>query len=423
MDALYRVFFFGAAGLCLFLGLAYRLSALSGLALALLFLAVRAYLRARRRLRGLHARREVEASAFEDDEVRVQVVLENHGREPVALVEIVDAFGPALADRQAILDPGPLAGGRRRRLAYRTFCSRLWGVYIVGPLTLRVWDPLGLFSLRRGFSDMQPFDVFPRVHPVGGLERLGTRTSFAPSEPTAPRAGQSAAYLGVREYRAGDDVRRLHWPATARRGLPMVKEYEQDQMPYFTLFLDLERAQRAGTGQKSTLEYVVRTAACLLASAARRGDLVQVFGEGARPLFVPPGRGELHLAHALDQLIRVRQAGNLPLLDLVEREQSTVPVGSTAALLSASVFLDPGRLAELLSGLRARRVQTVLVAVDKDSFLPIDRPLRARDDVEARAQELLALALAQGARMGVLSADHELEDELARPDWLLAHAR
>jgi uncharacterized protein (DUF58 family) len=203
----------------------------------------------------------------------------------------------------------------------------------------------------------------------------------------------------------------------------MVKEYEQDQMPYFTLFLDLERAQRAGTGQKSTLEYVVRTAACLLASAARRGDLVQVFGEGARPLFVPPGRGELHLAHALDQLIRVRQAGNLPLLDLVEREQSTVPVGSTAALLSASVFLDPGRLAELLSGLRARRVQTVLVAVDKDSFLPIDRPLRARDDVEARAQELLALALAQGARMGVLSADHELEDELARPDWLLAHAR
>jgi uncharacterized protein (DUF58 family) len=202
----------------------------------------------------------------------------------------------------------------------------------------------------------------------------------------------------------------------------MVKEYEQDQMPYFTLFLDLDRSQRAGTGQKSTLEYVVRTAACLLASAARRGDLVQVFGEGARPLFVPPGRGELHLAHALDQLIRVRQAGRVPLLDLVEREQATVPIGSTAALLSGSVFLDPGRLAELLEGLRARRVQTVLVAVDKDSFLPIDRRPRARDAVLARTQELLALTLARGALMGVLTAEQELEDELARPDWLLAHA-
>ena len=65
MDALYRVFFFGAAGLCLFLGLAYRLSALSGLALALLFLAVRAYLRARR-LNYFGSTREADVDALLD---------------------------------------------------------------------------------------------------------------------------------------------------------------------------------------------------------------------------------------------------------------------------------------------------------------------------------------------------------------------
>jgi uncharacterized protein (DUF58 family) len=418
--ARHRAFFFAAAGGCLFLGLAQGLPALVALALALLLLAARSYLRGRRRLRRLHVRRELEASAFEDDEVRVQLVLENHGREPVSLVEVVDAFGPALADRQVLLDPGPLLGGRRRRLAYRTTCSRLWGVYLVGPLTVRLSDPLGLFPLRGAPADLRPFDLFPRVHPASGLERLGSRASYAPSEPTAARAGQSAAYLGVRDYRPGDDVRRVHWPATARRGFPMVKEFEQDLMPYFTLFLDLEREKRAGTGQKSTLEYVVRTAACLLASAARRGDLVQAFGEGARPLLVPPGRGELHLAHALDQLIRVRQAGSVPLLDLVERERETLPAGSTATLLSASVFLDMGRLAETLAAMRARRVQAVLVAVDKDSFVPIDRRPRARSEVEAQCRELAVLAEGQGARVAVLSADQELPEELARPDWLEA---
>ena len=35
-----------------------------------------------------------------DEEVRVVVVLENHGDEAVPLIEVTDAFGPAHADRQ-----------------------------------------------------------------------------------------------------------------------------------------------------------------------------------------------------------------------------------------------------------------------------------------------------------------------------------
>ena len=417
--ALYRGFLFGTAGLCLFLGPVASASALTALGIASLFLLARAHHAAGKRLRHLRVRREMEASAFEDEEVRVVLLLENHGREAVPLVDAVDAFGPAHADRQAILDPGPLGGGRRRRLVYRTACSRLWGVYTVGPLSLGVSDPLGLFSPQRSVPEIEPFDVFPRVHPVS-LERLGSRASFAPSDPTAARSGQSAAYLGVRDFRPGDDVRRVHWPATARRGFPMVKEFEVDLTPYFTLFLDLERGHRAGTGQKSTFEYVVRTAACLLASATRQGDLVQAFGEPARPLLVPPGRGELHLAHALDQLIRVRQDGAIPLLDVVERQLASLPVGSTAALLSATVFLELERLAELLAWMRARGVRPVLVAVDKDSFLPIDVPSRPRADVAARCQELVAVALGQGARVAVLSSSEDLETELLRPDWLAA---
>jgi uncharacterized protein (DUF58 family) len=200
----------------------------------------------------------------------------------------------------------------------------------------------------------------------------------------------------------------------------MVKEFELDLTPYFTLFLDLARDHRAGTGRKSTLEYVVRTAASLLATAARRGDTVQLFGEGREALAVPPGRGELHLAHALDRLIRVRQDGALPLLDLVLREQAAVPPGSTAALLAASLFLDEGALAEAFRWMRARRVRPVLVAVDMDSFLPIDRRPRPRAEVEAQTHALRALARSHGSLLALFDADHDLPAELGRPDWLEA---
>jgi uncharacterized protein (DUF58 family) len=417
---LHRALLGGGAGLSVVLGLVLRAPSFVAFALALLLLVSLARVTARRRLARLDGRRSLGTGAFEGEEVRVEIALENRGRAPVSLVEVVDAFGAALADRKALLDPGPLPPGRRHRLAYRTQCSRLWGVYTVGPLGVSVSDPLGLFSPRRLLPDIRPFDVFPRVHPVGGLERLGARSSFAPSEPTTARSGRSSAYLGVRDFRPGDEVRRVHWPATARYARPMVKEFELDLTPYFTLFLDLERDHRAGTGRKSTLEYVVRTAASLLAAAARRGDTVQLFGEGRETLTLPPGRGELHLAHALDRLIRVRQDGAHPLLDLVRREHAAVPPGSTAALVVASLFLDEGALAEAFGWMRARRVRPALVAVDMDSFLPIDRRPRPRAEVEARANALRALARSHGALLALFDADQDLPAELGRADWLEA---
>jgi uncharacterized protein (DUF58 family) len=416
----HRTFLAGTAGLCLFLGVAFRAPALVAFAIAEILLIVLAWGEARRRLAGLHGRRRLTASAFEGEEVRVEIAVENRGPAAVSLVEIVDSFGAALADRKSILDPGPLRPGRRHRLAYRTHCTRLWGVYTVGPLSVSVSDALGLFSPRRLFPDIRPFDLFPRVHPVGGLERLGARRSFASSDPTAARAGQSASYLGVRDFRPGDDLRRVHWPATARSATPMVKEFELDLTPYFTLFLDLERDHRAGTGRKSTREYVVRTAASLLAAAARRGDTIQLRGEGRQALAVPPGRGELHLAFALDQLIRVRQDGTLPLLDLARREETILPPGSIGALLSATLFLDPEELAEVFGRFRARRVRPALVAVDGESFLPIDRRPRPREEVAAQAGRLRDLARTHGALVALFDAEDDLGEALARPDWLEA---
>jgi uncharacterized protein (DUF58 family) len=415
-----RAFLVGSAGLSLALGVVLRTPSLVAFGLATLLLVALARASARRRLAHLDVRRRLEASAFEDDEVRVEVALENRGPAPVSMVEVVDSFGASLAERKALFDPGPVRPRSRHRLAYRAACSRLWGVYTVGPLSISVSDPLGLFSPRRLLPAIQPFDLFPRVHPVGGLERLGARTSFAPSEPTTARAGRSAAYLGVRDFRHGDEVRRVHWPATARCARPMVKEFELDLTPYFTLFLDLEREHRAGTGEKSTREYVVRTAASLLATAARRGDTVQLFGEGRETLAVPPGRGELHLAFALDRLIRVRQDGALPLLDLVLRELAAVPAGSTATLLAASLFLDEGALAEAFGWMRARRVRPVLLAIDMDSFLPIDRRARPRAEVAAQADRLRSLARSHGAPVALLDVEHDLALELGRPDWLEA---
>lgn len=398
------------------LALTFRASALLGMALGWALLLVLARSRSLASLSGLEARRELYPSAFEGDTVVVDVVLENRSRRAAHLVEIGDVFGPGVADRQRLLEPGPLLGARRRRLRYRTICSRDWGVYGVGPLSVATSDPLGLFHAERLVGQLDAFAVFPRVHDVGGLERLGARASLAPEEVTAGRPGQSAAYMGVRDYRPGDDLRRIHWPVTARRGTPAVKEYEVDLTPYLALFLDLERRHRAGTGRKSTLEYVVRTAGSLLWSATRRGHVMEVHGEGSRTLFVPPGRGELHLTHCLYELIRVRQDGTTPLLDVVDQFRAHLPQGSTAVLLSGTISMDLERLEEVLEVFRARGVRPLLIFVNGDSFAPIDHWALPRAQALERCEALRSVMRSRGAPGAVLEAEQELADELARPD-------
>jgi uncharacterized protein (DUF58 family) len=243
-----------------------------------------AWIAARRGLRGLEVRRHLPPSAFEGDLLTVDI--ENHA------APAEDHFGAGLADRQSVLEPGPLPPLHRRILSYRAFVARQWGLYTVGPLTIGRFDPLGLFFAGRRLERLDPFEVYPRAAKIEAVALLGGRASVAARDVTAAAAGQSLLFRGVRDFQAGDDVRRIHWLATARRGSPMVRENERDLQPVFTLFLDLERRGRAGLGRKSTLEYLVRVGSSLLWTAHRRGDARP--GGRVRPAArraAGPGRG------------------------------------------------------------------------------------------------------------------------------------
>ncbi|HET7291994.1 MAG TPA: DUF58 domain-containing protein [Vicinamibacteria bacterium] len=411
-----RTFAFGGLPWVLALALLLRADALWGVAFGWGLLLLAAHLASRRALAGLSLRREVYPNAFEGDTVVVDLVLENRSPRRALLVELGDAFGPGHADRQSLLEPGPLPGRCRRRLRYRTACSRDWGVYTLGPLTLSGADPAGLFRVSVPLGGISSFAVFPRVHEVLGIERIGARPTFAPRETTVARPGQSSAYMGVRDWRPEDGLRRIHWPATARLGSLAVKEVEVDLEPQFALFLDLERGHRAGTGRKSALEYVVRTAASLLWTATQRGQSVEVHGAAKHAVLVPAGRGEAHLAHALDELIRVGMDGTEDVLELVERQRPALAFGSTAAILFATIRVDVRRVEACVQGLRERGVHPLLVFVNGDSFAPVDKwPLPRERMLEAQEQ-LRALLRDHGVPGAILGVEDDLAAELPRAD-------
>jgi uncharacterized protein (DUF58 family) len=99
--------------------------------------------------------------------------------------------------------------------------------------------PLGLARWRRRIAVDLPtaVDVAPRREPTRCPIVVGD--THAQSELAHVATGGAELTRGVREYLDGDPIRSVHWPATARTGTVMVREYEGPRRPLVILVVDL----------------------------------------------------------------------------------------------------------------------------------------------------------------------------------------
>ena len=245
---LYRNFLGAVVGVLAVCGLMMNLPVLGVLAFVFLVLLAYGNLSCRAGLADLECKRSFYRSAFEDDAVEVDLRISNSGRRTLELFEVTDHFTAALAESQVIREVEPLPREQRVERSYKARCSRRWGVYTVGPITVSRWDRFGLFNGTRRYLEFAEFAVFPKAHPVADLRWAQGSSSFAALDRTRSQPGQSSLYMGVQDYRPGDDPRRLHWPMTARRGELTVKLFETDVRPSLAVVVDLQNEYRSGTG-------------------------------------------------------------------------------------------------------------------------------------------------------------------------------
>jgi uncharacterized protein (DUF58 family) len=111
--------------------------------------------------------------------------------------------------------------------------------------------------------------VVPAVHPLpliklgGAWESGGERVSRS----VAIRGDDDAA---TREYRNGDDLRKVHWRSTARVGKLMVRREERPWQARATLLLDTRADSHRGDGPGSSFEWAVSAIASVGAYTSRR---------------------------------------------------------------------------------------------------------------------------------------------------------
>ena len=288
----------------------------------------------------------------------------------------------------------PNASGSRvltmlNRKQKRTYIGRTWlfrrGSFRLGPTRLVSGDPFGLFRKESVFPIEHSLVVVPLIYeinsfisPAGLLP--GGQVIRSKALDITPHAS------GVREYVPGDPMKRIHWPSTARRGQLIVKEFEQDPQAEVWFFLDAQytihsekpydapelsvEAWMFGRRPKfelppSTLEYAISITASLAHYYLKQRRAVGLVTASRQSMVIPAERSDRQEGKILETLAFIEADSDLSIAGLVAAQAGQLPQGSSAILVTPTVFPE---LLAAVDDLQRRNLRPVVVLLIADSF-------------------------------------------------------
>jgi uncharacterized protein (DUF58 family) len=279
--------------------------------------------------------------------------------------------------------------GKKEKRIYiaRTQLSQR-GAFLLGPTTIIAGDPFGLFPVSLRIPARETLVVLPMTFPIQEFQPPpgllpGGKTIRARTSDVTPHAA------GVREYVPGDAMKRIHWPSTVRRGVFMVKEFEQDPQAEIWLFIDGQRMSHfkkekeeiirtddIRLRQKSkidlpcdTFEYSISAAGTLAQYFIRNRRAVGLACSSMRFSILPSDRGERQLGKLMETLAFLNPDGSIPISGLVRMQAKLLPTGSGVILFTTSTRSD---LLQAVEELQIRNLKPSVVLVKAESFGELD---------------------------------------------------
>lgn len=311
---------------------------------------------------------------------RVVLHLRNQSALPTGTLLLEDRLPYALGSRPRLVLER--LGRRQASSVAYTVRAQARGRYEVGPLMVRLTDPFGLCEVNRSFPSVDRLTVVPRTEalPAGRLagEHAGAGESRARS--VAVHGDDDAA---TREYRHGDDLRRVHWRSTARVGELMVRREEQPWDSRATLVLDSRADAHHGEGPGASFEWAVSAIASIALRLRQSGYKLRLVTGAGVDLDAndPEGDGNL-----LDHLAQIRPTRRDDIPGLVHRVRRRVDGGLVIAVLGALAPVE----AQVLATLRGGSTTCVGLLVDTTTWLALPPPER---EAAARAHAAAGLTL------------------------------
>ncbi|MFQ5556101.1 MAG: DUF58 domain-containing protein [Acidimicrobiales bacterium] len=284
---------------------------------------------------------------------RIDLHISNRTGRRSPVLRVNDAISGTRGVRLSI---APIPSGATTRGAYRLPTTRR-GVLDIGPMRVEDADGLGLARRTHRVPSFARLLVHPPVEtlpiarvPAGDDRLLG-------DELRCSLGSSNEEFDGLREYVAGDDPRRIHWPSTARHDELLVRQYRPPRHGRLTVVIDT----RPPGDDDAGLDRTTSVAASVAAAVLQGGDAVRIQTTDGRS--TPVLLGSSHLEDVLE-FVAILQGGAAHIDPAVPSSDGTVVV----------VTSDPGVVHDRTRAALALRLRaTLVISCDILRWSP-DRP-------------------------------------------------
>ena len=168
------------------------------------------------------------------------------------------------------------------------------GEFTISPVIVEGSDPLSIFPWKVTARDVSKLVVYPKIHhglfpPRNGVPAGAIRATH--------RIYDDVNRIGsIRDYLAGDDIRKIHWKASAKSGELRVTELLPALDAPAVVLLDLDSAIYPTRYRYNRVERAIETAASLVHGLGllhqRVGFVCNGLDAGTHPVVQPAGHGE-----------------------------------------------------------------------------------------------------------------------------------
>ncbi|MEX2274584.1 MAG: DUF58 domain-containing protein [Actinomycetota bacterium] len=327
---------------------------------------------------------------------RVEVALDvtNPSAVSTSLILLEDRVPPALGAAARLVLPG-MSGRSTQRVDY-SFVPTVRGHYRLGPITVDLSDPFALTRRRFEIATIDELIVTPQIEDLSGQAGAAFGQGAGASRTrNLMRTGEE--FYTMRAYQTGDDLRRIHWRSTARRGELMIRQDESTRRGQAVLLLDTRQAI-VGRSHGACFERCVSAAASLGALLCRSGFGVR-FATAGSPLVA------VNEELLLDALAQVREDQNRSMQSALSRLRTAAASDTTLTLVTAPP--TPNELPSLLrAGAGFGPRLAVLVYPSEPASLPPER----QTQLEGRASQARLAFARSGWDVVVLSPSTRLQD-------------
>ena len=269
----------------------------------------------------------------------------------------------------------------------QSFLIRKRGVYELPQTRLDCLFPFRIFKTIRSGSLRQDLICHPQYFRFSELHLPQGHRLSDQSPATVSEKGSSLDFLGCREYRPGDDIRRIHWKASAVRNTPVIKEFQEEKLSSAAIILDnylfspqehfLDQLRKLATlkplfsnDPETTFEAAVSLTASIADSLAAQNFVIDVFASGSEIHHFRTGRNTMTQEAFLDLLASLESSHDPERFSQLAPSvlQNIAEAGAVFMLLLHTDDKAEKIYRELLK--RNAKIRAFLIRTEKQSAVP-----------------------------------------------------